>query len=84
MSWCFQYCIAVQNILQAVALLVDQGFQLNALKAVPQVSLGSSLLLSVKQKATRKCAKDVVSKLVKKNCNLSFNFFWSVKLTMKL
>lgn len=55
----------MQNILQAVALLVDQGFQLNALKAVPQVSLGSSLPLSVKQKAIQKHTKVyVVSKLV--------------------
>jgi len=60
----------VQNILQAVALLVDQGFQLNALKAVPQVSLGSSLPLSVKQKATQKYAKDNVSKLVQNKLSL--------------
>jgi len=61
----------VQNILQAVALLVDQGFQLNALKAVPQVSLGSSLPLSVKQKATQKYTKDNVSKLVQNKLSLN-------------
>jgi len=49
---------------------VDQGFQLNALKAVPQVSLGSSLPLSVKQKATQKYAKDNVSKLVQNKLSL--------------